>query len=722
MNPSTDSAIPTSQPSADLGGMAVFHQYPASDNSSHATSLIHGALGLPQASHEAGEPIQRAASAGPQLAHSHQLSPRSTSPARSADSEFQTPKAGHVTFDVSTPADFENGSDEDEMDTSGGDLDKHPIDVPPVGFSTDDGYTQPIALATTDFEDAFLTINASMSTITHFLITAAEDVTYMSAHQPEESARVLDPFHNLLRAITIHWNRIYSVPHGKRVNNTRAQSAPLEHGQFYVPNYIAPGKFPVPNRHPDTTLPPISNLSQPLPRVPPYAPPPPESSFHPTTSGLFKTPSVSRASDIESMYQNPPARSNAPAPSSNRPVRPPGLPGSVASPFSSRPFPGNNKGKVPSITPSSVSNLLRTEPFIPKAAPSFSQVAAAPPPPPSASTSYSMGASTISAALKLRDEDASAFRKVFNVKSQEQRNADRNRNKRQKCRIWADKKITIVFPPGTKINSANIPDPGPLIDGLKDFLFEKTGERPTYEIFGNYAPPMKFYFRFPLPVTGDMCRYVEEYVSGLQIASMEEARVSVNHIRNTIVFKNFPNTYKSQDEILTLLRNSDSFANVPIVGYPRFLQGTLDEERGLLFVDFTDDVDNSILRRLTSHPLRIGDFFYRCEQARAPAKRPMPRCGKCLYWGHFSDKCTSNIERCGWCGNNHREKDHGKFTLAHLDDERANVRCFNCGGPHRSDSSSCPFYLHRFEHEWIKSHVPVVYTEMIQRRNTRNPS
>ena len=64
---------------------------------------------------------------------------------------------------------------------------------------------------------------------------------------------------------------------------------------------------------------------------------------------------------------------------------------------------------------------------------------------------------------------------------------------------------------------------------------------------------------------------------------------------------------------------------------------------------------------------------------------PKPaQCYACLKYGHYSDKCRSNITRCYKCGST----DHDPREV----ECKNNEKCFNCGGEHHARSNRCPFY------------------------------
>lgn len=154
-------------------------------------------------------------------------------------------------------------------------------------------------------------------------------------------------------------------------------------------------------------------------------------------------------------------------------------------------------------------------------------------------------------------------------------------------------------------------------------------------------------------------------------------------------------------QISLQLKESSVWKNITIIGSPRLYIPPHTPEFGILYVDFYDDAKQFNLKALLRDPAYLGATGSLIRAREATNVRPaVQRCSICQRWGHSAAICRSLTPRCAACAGQHDERHHSTVAPS------APEGCFNCKGPHRSDSKNCPFFAHRRDPEWIKSHQP----------------
>lgn len=68
-----------------------------------------------------------------------------------------------------------------------------------------------------------------------------------------------------------------------------------------------------------------------------------------------------------------------------------------------------------------------------------------------------------------------------------------------------------------------------------------------------------------------------------------------------------------------------------------------------------------------------------------PYIEPVIQCHNCYNFGHWKTSCNAK-KKCSICGDNY-----------HGDNCHKDIKCGNCGGPHRSTNKKCPYYIFNYE-------------------------
>lgn len=179
------------------------------------------------------------------------------------------------------------------------------------------------------------------------------------------------------------------------------------------------------------------------------------------------------------------------------------------------------------------------------------------------------------------------------------------------------------------------------------------------------------------------------------------------HHRSTVVFNNIlpfddAGNRREKDFIADLYENSvwksfrifrANFWHPPSVAD--------SNSAGCLFVEFQDDKAKSNLRRIVRTRSRIGDDYFPCSEVRPSSKTTnAPQCGSCLRWGHPQGRYTSHFSNCAVCAGAHKTTQHTAIA------SNAPVKCFNCGGAHHADHTSCIFFEKRSDRRWLFDNAP----------------
>ncbi|KAF8698522.1 hypothetical protein AX14_001127, partial [Amanita brunnescens Koide BX004] len=151
--------------------------------------------------------------------------------------------------------------------------------------------------------------------------------------------------------------------------------------------------------------------------------------------------------------------------------------------------------------------------------------------------------------------------------------------------------------------------------------------------------------------------------------------------------------------LLNDLLNNESWREVEIFSQPRFLPMKPDAAGGTVIVSVVDDNTGSIGRKLMNTVVNFSGASRRC--LRWVEKEAQLHCTQCQGWGHLNFNCLSNIMRCSKCAGPHDYRQHDRFcdTCKAGKGHLCLPKCFNCRGPHFSNSKDCVFYINRSSKE-----------------------
>ena len=139
--------------------------------------------------------------------------------------------------------------------------------------------------------------------------------------------------------------------------------------------------------------------------------------------------------------------------------------------------------------------------------------------------------------------------------------------------------------------------------------------------------------------------------------------------------------------------------DVELFSQPRFLPMKHDAAGGTVIVSVVDDNQGTVGRKLMNTVVLFSGALRRC--LRWVEKEAQLLCTQCQCWGHLNYNCLSNIMRCSKCAGPHDYRQHDRFceTCKSGKGKLCIPKCYNCRGPHFSNSKDCVFYLNRSSKE-----------------------
>ena len=152
-------------------------------------------------------------------------------------------------------------------------------------------------------------------------------------------------------------------------------------------------------------------------------------------------------------------------------------------------------------------------------------------------------------------------------------------------------------------------------------------------------------------------------------------------------------------DLLNDLLNNDLWRDVEIFSQPRVLPMKPDAAGGTVIVSVVDDNTGSVGRKLMNTVINFSGASRRC--LRWVEKEAQLQCMQCQGWGHLNFNCLSNIMRCAKCAGPHDYRQHDRYceTCKAGKGHLCLPNCFNCHGPHFSNSKDCVFYVNRSSKE-----------------------
>ena len=206
-------------------------------------------------------------------------------------------------------------------------------------------------------------------------------------------------------------------------------------------------------------------------------------------------------------------------------------------------------------------------------------------------------------------------------------------------------------------------------------------------------------------------RFVRIIAQGRQaVARVDKkwVKIQVNGVR-TGTFDMTPTLYTPETIHEELSANNPAYAALNIIAMPRWMR-TQDELRtqnysSVVFATDDEEKANKLLREVKSLAV-FGRYAFLRRYADRP---PVVQCKRCWSYEHTTTTCKAKSPRCGLCGENHTEAEHGnecKECEAEAEMETDNpkpcmhnLRCLHCKegehAKHAAYARRCPERVRR---------------------------
>jgi hypothetical protein len=136
---------------------------------------------------------------------------------------------------------------------------------------------------------------------------------------------------------------------------------------------------------------------------------------------------------------------------------------------------------------------------------------------------------------------------------------------------------------------------------------------------------------------------------------------------------------------------------------PRIMRNSSHSDSCTAWVDIHDSVSGAAAKQLLGQFIPIGGV--NCHIAGAKPHSGSVLCTRCMRWGHHFKVCRAKAARCSLCGGPHSETNHASCVAPTLVEQRSCVNCTSARKEkhnHSAKDTSCPFWKHRFDREWLK--------------------
>jgi hypothetical protein len=138
---------------------------------------------------------------------------------------------------------------------------------------------------------------------------------------------------------------------------------------------------------------------------------------------------------------------------------------------------------------------------------------------------------------------------------------------------------------------------------------------------------------------------------------------------------------------------------------PRFMRTSPHADTCVAWIDISDSISGRTARDFIGKQIAFGD---RNCQIRGAAPRPgSTQCTRCMKCGHHSTACRAKGMRCPLCAGPHSEASHANFAV--IEKKNPDDRhCLNCSAAkksktaHSTTDTSCLFWTHRFNRDWLR--------------------
>ena len=185
-------------------------------------------------------------------------------------------------------------------------------------------------------------------------------------------------------------------------------------------------------------------------------------------------------------------------------------------------------------------------------------------------------------------------------------------------------------------------------------------------------------------------------------------------------------TKLTSNDIEIILKQNHIFNNISLASKPRVIKVSPKSDMALVWIDIWNVQSSKNAKMLINRCFNVGNFI---ATVRGTNMNPgVPLCKNCWKWGHATLSCRIQGARCVKCNGPHKSENHREFGWCCKANDKINpprletkkgepyphsFKCSNCKGDHQTDSVHCPFWRHRFNHEW---HVKK-YTEIYENRS-----
>ena len=185
-------------------------------------------------------------------------------------------------------------------------------------------------------------------------------------------------------------------------------------------------------------------------------------------------------------------------------------------------------------------------------------------------------------------------------------------------------------------------------------------------------------------------------------------------------------TKLTSNDIKNILKQNHIFDNISLASKPRVIKVSPKSDMALVWIDIWDVQSGKNTKMLINRCFNVGNFI---ATIRGANMNPgVLLCKNCWKWGHATMSCRIQGAKCVKCNSPHKSEHHREFGWCCKANDKTNplrletkkgepcphmFKCSNCKGDYQADSIHCPFWRHRFNHEW---HVKK-YTEIHENRS-----
>jgi len=169
----------------------------------------------------------------------------------------------------------------------------------------------------------------------------------------------------------------------------------------------------------------------------------------------------------------------------------------------------------------------------------------------------------------------------------------------------------------------------------------------------------------------------------------------------------------TREDITNYLKNSDLFENIILAAQPRVIKALPKSDMAIIWIDIWDTQSGSKAKILINHSFNYGRFIATIRETNMNPE--VSQCHNCWKWGHATFACKAYGSKCQKCGSPYKIKNHRdmawcckanfKLDPPQLETKQGEpcphtFKCLNCKGDHLADDNKCPYWKHRFNHEW----------------------